>query len=43
MNQKFSFLIELIYKKLKYNKSIRSDLKKEELVEFITSLIKNYD
>ena len=39
MPNKKDYLIELIFKKLKNNKSRRINLQKEEFTEFINSLI----
>ena len=39
MSNKKDYLIELIFKKLKNNKSRRINLQKEEFTEFINSLL----
>ena len=41
MFKKKEYLIELIFKKLKNNSSKKLNLEKNELTEFINSLIKN--
>ena len=41
MSKKKEYLIELIFKKLKNNSSKKLNLEKNELTEFINSLIKN--
>ena len=41
MSKKKEHLIELIFKKLKNNSSKKLNLEKNELTEFINSLIKN--
>ena len=41
MDHNKEYLIDLIFKKLKNNKSIKINLKKNEFSEFINSLINN--
>ena len=41
MSKKKEYLIELIFKKLRNNSSKKLNLEKNELTEFINSLIKN--
>ena len=41
MSKNKEYLIELIFKKLKNNSSRKINIEKEDLTEFINSLIKN--
>ena len=41
MNEKTQELITLIYKKLKYNKTVKLKINRNEVEEFVISLIKN--
>ena len=41
MNDKTQELISLIYKKLKYNKAEKLKINRNEVEEFVRSLIKN--